>query len=140
MAVVAGLTIYEIGALACAGLALILASPPGQQATKEGAKAIGRAIDSVGEKADSPATTDAPPISTAECDDKTKEKDKEKEKECDPCPMPPPPQVHRDHPHGVCQDHWHYFKYNQNPETCVCYLQRLFGGCLGPDEEPPLSW
>lgn len=59
---------------------------------------------------------------------------------CDPCPPPPPPQVHRDHPHGECQDHWHYFVYNQNPKTCQCFLQRKFGGCLGPDEEPPVSW
>ena len=54
---------------------------------------------------------------------------------CPPCPPPPPPQIHRvppSKPHFPCPgDHWHYFKYNQNPVTCQYYLQRLFGGCCG---------
>ena len=51
---------------------------------------------------------------------------------CPPCPPPPPPETHWDHPHGDCPGiHWHYFRYNQDPETCKCYLQRIFGGC-GP--------
>ncbi len=58
---------------------------------------------------------------------------------CEPCPQPDPPQVHNDHSHGNCPGaHWHYFRYNQNPTTCVCYNQRMFGGCCGEgDPEAP---
>lgn len=128
MAIVAGLTIYEVGMLAAGALAIMLASPPGQRATK----AIADEISSLGQRAD--ALTDAPPVPVEACPDKPETR------ECDPCPPPPPPQIHRDHPHGICQDHWHYFRYNQDPVSCVCYPQRMFGGCLGPDEEPPISW
>jgi len=52
-------------------------------------------------------------------------------KPCPPCPPPPPPQYHYvPNQHGCPNGHWHYFVYNQNPETCKCYLQRKFGGCL----------
>ncbi len=51
---------------------------------------------------------------------------------CEACPEPDPPQVHEDHSHGNCEGaHWHYFRYNQNPQTCACYNQRMFGGCCG---------
>jgi hypothetical protein len=59
-------------------------------------------------------------------------------KPCPPCPEPPKPQVHKDHDHYPClkdtgsMTHWHYFTYNQNPDTCKCYLQRHFGGCGEP--------
>jgi RHS repeat-associated protein len=45
---------------------------------------------------------------------------------CPPCPEPPADEVH-DVPgqHGCTGGHVHYFKYNQNPLTCTCYLQRL---------------
>jgi hypothetical protein len=140
MAVVLGLSAYELAVLAVGAAALVLASPPGQEASKQAARAIGEAIDNVGKKADE-EPTDAPPMTIVGCPDSagTKEQEKQKEKECDPCPTPPPPQVHRDHTHFPCQDHWHYFVYNQNSETCECFLQRKFGGCLGPDEQPPLS-
>jgi len=45
---------------------------------------------------------------------------------CPPCPTPPPDQVHNvPNQHGCPNGHVHYFKYNQNPQTCTCYLQRL---------------
>ena len=55
--------------------------------------------------------------------------------ECPPCPKPPPAVTHYDHDHGGCfkrtgsKTHWHWFRYNQNPKTCKCYLQRMYGGC-----------
>jgi len=49
---------------------------------------------------------------------------------CPPCPQAPDPEYHYDHPHYPCNDHWHYFEYHQNPNTCQCYLKREFGGCL----------
>ena len=55
---------------------------------------------------------------------------------CPPCPAPPGPEIHRDHTHYPCTDHWHYFRYNQNPQTCQCFLQRLFGGCCGVPGAP----
>ncbi|MCL2449659.1 MAG: RHS repeat-associated core domain-containing protein, partial [Polyangiaceae bacterium] len=46
--------------------------------------------------------------------------------QCPPCPTPPPDQVHNvPNQHGCPNGHVHYFKYNQNPQTCTCYLQRL---------------
>jgi hypothetical protein len=53
---------------------------------------------------------------------------------CPPCPSPPPPDIDRvppSRPHAPCPgDHWHYYEYNQNPTTCVCYgPYRRFGGC-----------
>lgn len=53
---------------------------------------------------------------------------------CPPCPSPPPPEIDRvppSRPHYPCPaDHWHYYVYNQNPTTCVCYgPSREFGGC-----------
>jgi hypothetical protein len=55
---------------------------------------------------------------------------------CPPCPAPPGPEIDRDHGHFPCADHWHYFRYNQNPQTCQCFLQRLFGGCCGEPGAP----
>lgn len=49
---------------------------------------------------------------------------------CPPCPEPPAREEHYDHPHYPCGAHWHYFVYNQNPNSCQCFLQRRFGGCL----------
>ena len=114
MAGFAVLGVYELAMLAAGAIALMLASPPGQQATREAAKAVADGIDRISKEADGQAKTDAPPVPRVDRPDKTDEK----AKECDPCPPPPPPQVHRDHPHFPCQDHWHYFVYNQNPETC----------------------
>jgi hypothetical protein len=57
------------------------------------------------------------------------------QKTCPPCP---PNQVQVDQvppgrPHGPWPGtHWHCLKYNQNPDTCVCYPQRVFGGCIPP--------
>jgi Domain of unknown function (DUF4157) len=61
-------------------------------------------------------------------------------KPCPPCPPNPAPQIDRvppSTPHFPCPgDHWHYQVYNQNPQTCQCFLSgRLFGGCCG---QPPL--
>lgn len=55
-------------------------------------------------------------------------------KTCPPCPANPPPEIDRVPPsslHYPCPgDHWHYREYNQNPQTCQCFLSgRLFGGC-----------
>jgi RHS repeat-associated protein len=45
---------------------------------------------------------------------------------CPPCPAPPPDDVHNvPNQHGCPNGHVHYFRYNQNPQTCTCYLQRL---------------
>jgi RHS repeat-associated protein len=45
---------------------------------------------------------------------------------CPPCPTPPPDDVHNvPNQHGCPDGHVHYFRYNQNPLTCTCYLQRL---------------
>lgn len=47
---------------------------------------------------------------------------------CPPCPPPPPPRIDRVPPskrHFPCPgDHAHTFRYNQNPETCECFLQK----------------
>lgn len=53
---------------------------------------------------------------------------------CPPCPRPPNPDVDRVPPsrrHGGCPgDHWHYYEYNQDPVSCICYgPRRRFGGC-----------
>lgn len=56
---------------------------------------------------------------------------------CPSCPEPPPPRTDTTHDHGDCfkktgsNTHWHYFRFNQNPETCESFLQKIFGGC-GP--------
>ncbi|MFO0606354.1 MAG: DUF4157 domain-containing protein [Polyangiales bacterium] len=54
---------------------------------------------------------------------------------CPPCPAPPPPDIHRvppHEPHFPCPaDHYHWFRYNQNPQTCQCFLQRKTECCLG---------
>lgn len=55
-------------------------------------------------------------------------------KVCPPCPINPPIEIDRvppSDPHFPCPgDHWHYRVYNQNPQTCQCFLSgRLFGGC-----------
>ena len=43
----------------------------------------------------------------------------------------------------VCpgQDHYHKYKYNQNPQTCTCYLRRAnpYVNCLPPGGMPPIS-
>jgi hypothetical protein len=58
-------------------------------------------------------------------------------KTCPPCPAPPGPDIHSGHTHFPCTGaHWHHFRYNQNPETCQCFLQRLFGGCCGDPGAP----
>ncbi|MCG2711517.1 MAG: hypothetical protein L6416_04230 [Candidatus Omnitrophica bacterium] len=54
-------------------------------------------------------------------------------KKCPPCPKPPKwgariDKVPPSRPHKpCCGDHLHiyYFKYNQNPVTCRCYLQKI---------------
>jgi hypothetical protein len=56
-------------------------------------------------------------------------------KPCPPCPPNPAPRIDRvppSAPHWPCPgDHWHYQVYNQNPQTCQCFLSGwLFGGCL----------
>jgi hypothetical protein len=60
---------------------------------------------------------------------------------CPPCPPNPPPEIDRvppSAPHYPCPgDHWHYRVYNQNPQTCDCFLSgRLFGGCCGESGAP----
>ena len=59
---------------------------------------------------------------------------------CPPCPSPPTPRIDRvppSRPHYTCPgDHWHYFRYNQDPKTCRCYLQQMFGGCCGTPGAP----
>jgi hypothetical protein len=62
-------------------------------------------------------------------------------KPCPPCPPDPPKEIDRvppSAPHYPCPgDHWHYQRYNQNPQTCQCFLSgRLFGGCC-PDPSVP---
>jgi hypothetical protein len=57
-------------------------------------------------------------------------------KVCPPCPAAPPIEIDRvppSSPHFPCPgDHWHFRVYNQNPQTCDCFLSgRLFGGCCG---------
>lgn len=55
---------------------------------------------------------------------------------CPPCPTTPPYQPEIDwtpgqHGCGPHQGHWHYWQWNQNPDTCQCYASnRLTGGCL----------
>jgi len=55
-------------------------------------------------------------------------------KQCPPCTGAlPDPTIHWEPGEHGCQfGHWHFHKWNQNPETCDCYPQRLFGGCLFP--------
>jgi len=75
MAVAVGLTIYEIGALAAAGIAAIwFSSPPGQKATRQAAEDIGKAIDRIKENArGTEKTIDlAPPIPKVDCPPKEK--------------------------------------------------------------------
>jgi RHS repeat-associated protein len=52
------------------------------------------------------------------------------DKECDPCPAPPPGHSRTDttHPHWPCPGaHVHHisFEYNQNPDTCECFLKKV---------------
>jgi len=50
---------------------------------------------------------------------------------CPPCEGDlPEPEYHYDHPHGECEDHWHYYEFHQSPKTCKCSMRRRFGGCL----------
>ena len=53
--------------------------------------------------------------------------------DCSPCPEPPPPEIDVTHTHWPCTgNHWHYYVYDQDPVTCICYgPRRLFGGCCG---------
>jgi RHS repeat-associated protein len=56
-----------------------------------------------------------------------------KNSNCPPCPAQPPqpPEYHRvPNEHGCGVGHWHYYRWNQNPKTCQCFPQRMFGGCL----------
>jgi RHS repeat-associated protein len=57
----------------------------------------------------------------------------DRNKKCPPCPAAPfgPPQYHHvQNQHGCPNGHWHYWRWDQNPQTCKCYPKRLVGGCL----------
>lgn len=69
----------------------------------------------------------------------------EKRRPCNPNGCNPPAnvkfniEVHTTHDHGDClgrtgsMTHWHYDVYNQNPDTCDCFLSKhRFGGCGNP--------
>jgi hypothetical protein len=129
MAVAAGVGAGDLLWVGGGAFLVWMATPAGQSSVKSTANALSQ----IGKKSDD-AQDLAPSQTCAEC----------AKKACPPCPAPPPPDVHRvppSDPHYPCPgDHWHYFKYNQNPTTCKCYLQRLFGGCMpqgAPLPNPP---
>jgi len=132
MAIVAGLSIYELGTLAVLGIAALLAATPAaQQAGRDAAKAIGEALDHTQEE--SQAADIAPPITTIECPDK--------DRPCPPCTGQLPPmridRVPPSRPHFPCPgDHVHYFVWNQDPKTCKCFPQKLLM-CLDQGGMPP---
>jgi hypothetical protein len=115
----AGYGLYLLAAAAVAAMWSV--TPAGQKAAQETGKAISKAL----EHSDSEPITDAPPTTTTDCPDQTKEKDCSQT----PCPPPPPPRIDRvppSKPHFPCAgDHAHFFKYNQNPATCECFLQKI---------------
>src|ERR1039457_293514 len=112
-----GYGIYWLAAAAI--IAIWGASPAGQQASRDTAKAISRALER--------SETDAPPTTITDCPPQTKDCSQS------PCPAPPPPRIDRvppSTPHFPCTgDHAHFFRYNQNPVTCQCFLQKI---------EPPM--
>ncbi len=124
MAILLGLSAFELAVLATAAVtALVAASPAGQQAARQTARAIADGIDAVGEKI---KTIDlAPPVADTDCPPK---------KKCPPCPAPPPPRIDRvppSRPHWPCPgDHVHIFEMNQNPETCQCFPREKEVICL----------
>ena len=114
MAILLGLGIAELAALAAAAVAtVILASPAGQRATRDLANEIGRALSR-------DRTIDvAPPI----------------EKCCQPCPACPacPPILPRtdivppSKPHWPCTgSHTHVYanEQGQDPKTCKCFCTK----------------
>jgi hypothetical protein len=105
---------YGLYLLAAAAIVAIWGTTPaGQKAAKDTGRAISKALER--SETDAPPITDCPP----------------QEKDCSqsPCPAPPPPRIDRVPPsatHHPCPgDHAHFFKYNQNPVTCQCFLQKI---------------
>jgi hypothetical protein len=39
--------------------------------------------------------------------------------------------------HGCPEGHWHFYEWQQNPETCECFMHRRFGGCIPPKPGQP---
>jgi hypothetical protein len=132
MAVAAGLTVYELAALAVLAVAaLFTATPAGQKATREGVKAIGDAIENA--QGESETTDIAPPTTVTDCPDK--------DRPCPPCTGQLPAgridRVPRSKPHFPCPgDHYHYFTWNQDPKTCKCYPKKQVM-CLDQGGFPP---
>src|SRR4051812_37482411 len=107
MAVAIGIGVGELAWLAAGAVAaLFLASPPGQQAMRQTAEEVSKALSRESETVDV-----APP--TTECDRPCPP--------CPPCPAPPPPRTDRvppSRPHFPCPgDHTHVYQYvsRQNP-------------------------
>jgi hypothetical protein len=93
-------------------------SPAGQQASKDLAKGISKALEK------SESDTDAPPTTTTITEDCPKKRECP---DCPPPPPPPPPRVDRvppSAPHFPCPgDHLHtmWYEVNQDPITCQCF-------------------
>jgi RHS repeat-associated protein len=115
-----------VGVLVGGGAAAGSAGAAGAAAAAGAGAAIGaaaawglsKAIDWIGKRCQPPAPPPCPPCDETE----------------DPLPED---QIHMTPgQHGCEGGHWHSFRYNQNPYTCECYPQRVFGGCCGTPGAP----
>lgn len=143
MAIVIGgiaFTAWELALMGAAAVtALFLASPPGQEMTRDAVEGIADTLDDLARPRASSETDAIPvpiPIPRVIEDCPTRR----------PCP-PCVPQVgttmfeiHRvppSRPHYPCSgDHVHFFLQQQNPNNCVCFLKRNARPvlCLSPGE------
>lgn len=125
---------WELAALAAAAVtAAFLATPQGQEATRQTAEGIADAIDDIANAVDdltsSGSKTDPIPVPVPL--PRVKEDCPKKKKKCPPC-VPPVGtisfEVHRvppSKPHWPCPgDHVHFFQQMQNPINCQCFKKR----------------